>query len=145
MTGNGKSAVPAGALIMSGGIAITFVPLLSVGTGQASSAKVKYGKSFMSFHVDDFVGKDRTTLVDAVDAVKDRSSKKPIMLYLSLQSITEKDNSLFSAIIRAAKRGVLSGVTRFTGLAQTHPSGGTGRASMPPLRRCPAFSTLRQS
>ena len=64
----------------------------------------------MSFHVDDFVGKDRTTLVDAVDAVKDRSSKKPIMLYLSLQSITEKDNPLFSAIIRAAKRGVLSGV-----------------------------------
>ena len=87
--------MPAGALIMSGGIAITFVPPLSVGTGQASSAKVKYGKSFMSFHVDDFVGKDRTTLVDAVDAVKDRSSKKPIMLYLSLQSITEKDNSLF--------------------------------------------------
>ena len=110
MTGNGKSAVPAGALIMSGGIAITFVPLLSVGTGQASSAAAKYGKSLKSFHVDDWVGKDRTALVGAVDAVADRSSKKPIMLYLSLQSITGKDNPLFSAIMRAAERGVLSGV-----------------------------------
>ena len=100
MTGNGKSAVPAGALIMSGGIAITFVPPLSVGTGQASSAKVKYGKSFMSFHVDDFVGKDRTTLVDAVDAVEDRSSKKPIMLYLSLQFITGKDYTPTMRLVR---------------------------------------------
>ena len=38
-TGNGKSCVPLGTLMMLGGVAIVVVPFHSVGTGQAAAAR----------------------------------------------------------------------------------------------------------
>jgi len=50
-TGDGKSAIVLGALLMRGGVGFCMVPLLAIGTGQVADAR-KLCPGIMAFHVD---------------------------------------------------------------------------------------------
>ena len=53
---------------------------------------------------------ERALLIKEVGAMPDRSSTKPIMIYLSPQSVDGSNNPLREAILSAAKKGTLSGI-----------------------------------
>ena len=66
-TGDGKSAVPLGALRMRGGVGFSMVPLLTVGTGQAADAN-KMCPGIMSYHVDELSPADYNELLQVTRA-----------------------------------------------------------------------------
>jgi len=72
-TGNGKSTVPLGSLLVKGGIGVTIVPLLAIGTGQAAAA-VAACTSFEARCWDDLGEVQRRLLLERLEAVKDRDS-----------------------------------------------------------------------
>jgi superfamily II DNA helicase RecQ len=88
-TGEGKSAVIMGALLMLRGLALIIVPLLSIGTGQASAA-TKLCRSVDSYHVDELSLEERQVLFKRLQNTTDTSGR-PVLLFVSPQALDVKD------------------------------------------------------
>ena len=97
-TGGGKSGVPLGVLRMSGGVGVTVVPLLTIGSGQAVAAEAMCS-DIDAHHWDEYstlADKQRVVAeLEKITSVEDTH----VMLYISPQSLEGKDNSRALALV----------------------------------------------
>lgn len=95
-----------GVLIMKGGIGISVVPLLAIGTGQASNA-ARTCRNVDSYHIDELNRDEKVSLLAKIVTLDSRNGR-PIMIFVSPQSLD--DPAMKSTIKRLVSSGTLSTV-----------------------------------
>ena len=106
-TGGGKSGVPLGVLRMRGGVGVTVVPLLTIGSGQAVAAEA------MCSDIDAHHWDEYSTLADKQRVVAELEEitsvdDTHVMLYISPQSLEGKDNILEKCLEGLFKKDLIT-------------------------------------
>ena len=106
-TGYGKSLIALGVATMRRGVTIIQVPLLGLGTDQVAKA-THIDRNIEAYHVDEFKGKDGTTLRNRlVHATDEELQKLSLILFMSPQSLLPESD--WSTILqRLATKGHIS-------------------------------------
>ena len=106
-TGEGKSLVIMGLALALDGIIVAMGPLHGLGTDQANKSK-RPNSGLEAYHVDEFRDGDYNKLVHRLTILK-RSHHRRIVLYISPQSLREKNTKWHPLLRRLAIDGHIKG------------------------------------